>query len=47
MKVRILFSKQSNIDYFNSDDVELDMEEYLVGVVAAEIGNAPVEACAA
>ena len=47
MKVRILFSKQSNIDYFNSDDVELDMEEYLVGVVAAEIGNAPVAACAA
>ena len=47
MKVRILFSKQSNIDYFNSDDVELDMEEYLVGVVAAEIGNAPVAACEA
>lgn len=47
MKVRILFSKQSNIDYFNSDDVELDMEEYLVGVVAAEIGNAPIAACAA
>lgn len=47
MKVRILFSKQSNIDYFNSDDIELDMEEYLVGVVAAEIGNAPVAACAA
>ena len=47
MKVRILFSKQSNIDHFNSDDVELDMEEYLVGVVAAEIGNAPLEACKA
>ena len=47
MKVRILFSKQKNIDYFNSDDVELDMEEYLVGVVATEIGNAPVAACEA
>ena len=47
MKVRILFSKQKNIDYFNSDDVELDIEEYLVGVVAAEIGNAPVAACEA
>lgn len=47
MKVRILFSKQKNIDYFGAGDVEIELEEYLVGVVAAEIGNAPLAACEA
>lgn len=47
MKVLISFSRDENIKYFGTSQVELDLEEYLRGVVPSEIGNAHIEACAA
>lgn len=47
MKVLILFSRDENIKYFGTSQVELDLEEYLKGVVPSEVGNAHIEACAA
>lgn len=47
MKVLISFSRDENIKYFGTSQVELDLEEYLKGVVPSEIGNAHIEACAA
>lgn len=42
MKVQISFSRKENIDYYNANIIELELEEYLKGVVPAEIGNAPI-----
>lgn len=47
MDVELRLTRQENIDYYNADIVMLDLEEYLKGVVPSEIGNAPIEACAA
>lgn len=47
MKVTVKLSLQSNIDHYGTSIVELDMEEYIKGVVPAEIGNAHIEACKA
>ena len=47
MKVLISFSRDENIKYFGTSQVELDLEEYLKGVVPSEVGNAHIEACAA
>lgn len=50
MKIKIKIGRQDNADYFgvNLDDiVELEFEEYLIGVVASEIGNTSLEACKA
>jgi peptidoglycan hydrolase-like amidase len=47
MKVLISFSRDENIKYFNASEVELDLEEYLKGVVPSEVGNSHIEACKA
>lgn len=47
MKVLISFSRDENIKYHGADEIELDLEEYLKGVVPSEIGNAHIEACKA
>lgn len=47
MKVLISFSRDENIKHFGTSQVELDLEEYLKGVVPSEVGNAHIEACAA
>lgn len=47
MKVLISFSRDENIKYHGADEVELDLEEYLKGVVPSEVGNAHIEACKA
>lgn len=47
MKIKVKLSRPENISYYNSNEIELDLEDYLKGVVPSEIGNAHVEACAA
>lgn len=47
MKIKVILSRQENIDHYGATEVELDLEEYLKGVVPSEIGNAHIEACAA
>jgi peptidoglycan hydrolase-like amidase len=47
MKVLISFSRDENIKYHAANEVELDLEEYLKGVVSSEVGNAHIEACKA
>ena len=47
MNITLQLTRQENIDYYKSNLVTIDIEEYLKGVVPAEIGNAPLEACKA
>lgn len=44
MIIKIKLSRTENINYYHQNIIEIDMEEYLKGVVASEIGNAPLEA---
>lgn len=47
MYIKLSLKKDSNISYFETDSVELDLEDYISGCVAQEIGNAHIEACKA
>ena len=47
MKIKLKLTKEININYYKSSLVEIDIEEYLKGVVSSEIGNASLEACKA
>ena len=47
MNVKVKLPREENISYFNATEIEIDLEEYLKGVVPSEIGNAHIEACAA
>lgn len=47
MNILIKLSREENISYYNANEIEIDIEEYLKGVIPAEIGNAHIEACAA
>ena len=47
MKIIVKLSRQENIKYYGSNEIEIDIEDYLLGVVPSEIGNAPIEACKA
>lgn len=47
MKIIVKLSRQENIEYYGSNEIEIDIEDYLLGVVPSEIGNAPIEACKA
>ena len=47
MNIKVKLSREENITYYGATEIELDIEEYLKGVVPSEIGNAYVEACAA
>lgn len=50
LPVRIKLTRDENATFYSvpvGTIITLDMEEYLMGVVPAEIGNAPIEACKA
>lgn len=50
MKISVMLSKQENANAFGVDVgsiVLIELSDYLVGVVASEIGNASLEACKA
>ena len=50
MKIKVKLTGLRNAAYYSvavGDVVEIKLEEYLRGVVAAEMGNAPLEACKA
>ena len=47
MKIKLNLHKSSNISFHGADVVELDLEQYIAGCVAQEIGNAHIEACKA
>lgn len=47
MNIKVKLTRQENLDYYQADIINIDLEEYLRGVVPSEIGNAPFSACAA
>lgn len=47
MKINVKLTRSENISYYHKNQIEIDIEEYLKGVVPAEIGNAALEACKA
>lgn len=50
MMIRVKLSRAENLEYFgciSGDIVQIEMEEYVAGVVGSEIGNAPPDACRA
>ena len=47
MLIKVKLSRAENISYYGAEEIEIDLEEYLKGVVPSEIGNAHIEACAA
>jgi hypothetical protein len=47
MRLQLKLYKNNNIEYHGSDEIELDLEQYIAGCVAQEIGNAHLEACKA
>ena len=47
MDLKLSLNKDSNISFFNAQVVTLDLEDYISGCVAQEIGNAHIEACKA
>lgn len=47
MKILVKLTRDENIAHYQAEEVEIDIEEYLTGVVGAEIGNSSLEACRA
>ena len=50
MKISVEITRDENAEFFNvsvGDRVQVEFEEYVVGVVASEIGNSAIEACKA
>jgi SpoIID/LytB domain protein len=47
MTIKLKLTREENLQYYNSKEIEIDIEDYLKGVVPAEIGNAHIEACKA
>ena len=47
MLIKVKLTRSENLDYYGKDEIEIDIEEYLKGVVPAEVGNAALEACKA
>ena len=47
MLINVKLSREENISYYGANEIEIDLEDYLKGVVPSEIGNALIEACAA
>ena len=45
MNITVKLYSDKNIKFYGSNQITIDLEEYLVGCVAAEVGNAPLEAC--
>ena len=47
MIIKLFLSRNENIEHYGSNNITIDIEEYLRGVVPSEIGNADIEACKA
>ena len=48
MKIKVKITRDENLEYYNNQtEIEIDIEEYLRGVVPAEVGNAHPEAAKA
>ena len=47
MIIKIQLTREENINHYQTSVVEIDLEEYIRGVVPSEVGNAPLEACKA
>lgn len=47
MKITINLKKDENIKFYNAEQVQIELEDYIAGCVAQEIGNADLEACCA
>ena len=50
MNIKVQLTRQSNVNYFNTElhsIQEIDLEQYVAAVVASEIGNGNIEACCA
>ena len=47
MLIRLSLKKSSNINYHGGSEVVLELEDYINGCVAQEVGNAHIEACKA
>lgn len=47
MNIKVALSRQENLEHYGVNEVDLEFEEYLKGVVPSEIGNALLEACKA
>lgn len=47
MLLKLSLYKESNISFFGESAIEIDLEDYISGCVAQEIGNAHIEACKA
>ena len=48
--ISVKITRQENADYFKAaigDTVQVDLDDYVAGVVASEIGNSHIEACKA
>lgn len=44
MKIHVVFGRDENINYYDSDEADIDLDEYVRGVCASEMGNSDVEA---
>ena len=50
MKIKLQIGRQENADYFgrNLDDIiDIEFEQFLIGVVASELSNNNIQACKA
>ena len=47
MNIKVQLSREENIKHYNANNVIIDFEEYVKGVVPSEIGNSHIEACKA
>lgn len=47
MQIKVQLSREENLTRYGKTEVLLDVEEYVKGVVPAEIGNSALEACKA
>ena len=50
MNIKLQIGRQENADYFGvnlGDIIDINFQQYLIGVVASEIGNASLQACKA
>ena len=44
MLIKVQLTRSENLNYYGKNEIEIDIEEYLKGVVPSEIGNAALEA---
>ena len=42
MDIKVKLSREENIKYYDTEEITIDLERYLLGVVPSEIGNSNV-----